>query len=181
MNPVIRKATSADIDAVSEIYELIHTEEEAGRTTIGWKRGIYPTRATAEAALQRGDLFVMESDGRIAATAIINQVQVDVYAGAPWQYDAPDEQVMVLHTLVVDPRVKGRGLGSAFEAFYERYALKQGCPYLRIDTNARNAAARRLYGRLGYREIAIRPCLFNGLSDVDLVLLEKKAEAGPQD
>ena len=53
MEPIIRKATGADIDAVAEIYELIHTEEEAGRTTTGWKRGVYPTRAVAEAAVLR--------------------------------------------------------------------------------------------------------------------------------
>ena len=116
----------------------------------------------------------MEDEGRIVAAAIINHTQVDIYTGAPWQYDAPDEQIIVLHTLVVDPRVKGRGLGRAFEAFYERYALEHGCPYLRIDTNARNTAARRLYAHLNYREIAILPCRFNGLDNIDLVLLEKR-------
>ena len=35
MEPSIRRATGADIDAVAEIYALIHTEEEAGRTTTG--------------------------------------------------------------------------------------------------------------------------------------------------
>ncbi len=175
MEPSIRRATGADIDAVAEIYALIHTEEEAGRTTTGWKRGVYPTRAVAEAAASRSDLFVMEDEGRIVAAAIINHTQVDIYTGAPWQYDAPDEQIIVLHTLVVDPRVKGRGLGRAFEAFYERYALEHGCPYLRIDTNARNTAARRLYAHLNYREIAILPCRFNGLDNIDLVLLEKRA------
>lgn len=177
MEPIIRKATGADIDAVTEIYELIHTEEEAGRTTTGWKRGVYPTRAVAEAAVQRSDLFVMEAEGRVSAAAIINHAQVDIYAGAPWQYDAPDEQIMVLHTLVVDPRVKGRGLGRAFEAFYERYALEHGCPYLRIDTNARNTAAQQLYAHLNYREIAVIPCVFNGLTGVEAVLLEKRASA----
>ncbi len=177
MKPHIRKATGTDIDAVSKIYALIHTEEEQGRTTTGWKRGVYPTRAVAEAAVRRDDLFVMEDEGHVVAAAIINHAQVDIYAGAPWQFDAPDERIMVLHTLVVDPRVKGRGLGRAFETFYERYALEHGCPYLRIDTNLRNTAARRLYAHLGYREIAVRPCSFNGLSDIDLVLLEKKADA----
>lgn len=179
MNFCIRKAQISDVGAVSDIYALIHTAEEQGRMTIGWKRGVYPTRAVAEAAVKRGDLFVMECGGHIVASAVINQVQVDVYASAPWQFDAPDGQIMVLHTLVVDPRASGRGLGSAFAAFYERYALEHGCPYLRIDTNARNTAARRLYARLGYREIAIIPCAFNGLNDVNLVLLEKKAGVQP--
>ena len=34
-------------------------EEEKGLTTTGWIRNIYPTRKTAEDALERNDLFVM--------------------------------------------------------------------------------------------------------------------------
>jgi len=77
-----RKATSADIPSIAEIYEEIHTEEDAGRVTIGWERGVYPTKATAEAALNRGDLFVTLADDEIVGAAIINQQQVDVYEGA---------------------------------------------------------------------------------------------------
>lgn len=174
MNIVIRKANVGDIDAVSEIYEHIHTAEEQGKAVIGWIRGIYPERKTAEAALSRGDLFVEEAEGRIVGTAIINQIQVDTYKNAPWQYDVPDEQVMVLHTLVIDPAAKGSGYGTAFAEFYEKYAVEHGCNYLRIDTNERNAAARLFYKKLGYTEFAVMPCVFNGIPDVGLVMLEKK-------
>ena len=81
---------------------------------------------------------------------------------------------MVLHTLVVDPAFAGRGCGKQFVAFYEEHSRACGCPYLRMDTNAKNAAARRLYSRLGYWEAGIVPCAFNGIPDVQLVCLEKK-------
>ena len=164
----------ADLDAVCRIYDQIHTAEERGEATIGWQRGVYPERETAEAALARGDLFVQEQNGEIVGTAILNQTQVDSYAGANWRYDAPDSEVMVLHTLVIDPEAKSRGLGREFAAFYEGYALAHGCRYLRIDTNARNARARRFYQKLGYAEIGVVPCTFNGIAGVQLVLLEKR-------
>lgn len=167
MSITFRKAAAADLDAVTAIYDAIIAEEEAGRAVTGWKCGIYPVRATAEAALTRGDLFVAELDGRVAAAAVLNQIQVDVYAGAPWEHDAPDEEIFVMHTLVVDPAAGRRGLGRAFETFYE------ACRYLRIDTNVRNTRARALYQKLGYKEIAVAPCTFNGLDGVQLVLLEK--------
>lgn len=154
----IRKAARADLDAVCRIYDQIHTAEERGEAAIGWQRGVYPERETAEAALARGDLFVQEQNGEIVGTAILNQTQVDSYAGANWRYDAPDSEVMVLHTLVIDPEAKSRGLGREFAAFYEGYALAHGCRYLRIDTNARNARARRFYQKLGYAEIGVVPC-----------------------
>ena len=169
-----RKATSADIPYIAEIYEEIHTEEEFGRVTIGWERGVYPIQATAEAALKRDDLFVGIDDGHIFGAAIINQQQVDVYEGADWIYPAEDEEVMVLHTLVVSPKAAGRGYGEAFARFYEDYARDNHCPVLRIDTNERNTRARAMYKKLGYIESDMVPCQFNGIDGVHLVLLEKR-------
>ena len=171
---MIRKATAFDIPAVAGIYDAIHTEEERGRTAIGWIRGVYPTRDTAETALENGELFVEEDDGRIVGAAIINQKQVDAYSTGRWKHPAPDDEVMVLHTLVISPDESGKGYGRAFVEFYEKHALENNCHYLRMDTNARNATARGMYGKLGYREIGIVPTVFNGIEGVQLVLLEKK-------
>ena len=173
----IRKATAGDVPGVVKIYDELLDAEEAGGQVIGWVRGVYPTAATAEAALARDDLFVLEDRGEILGAAVINRTQVDVYCGAPWEHDVPDEQVCVLHTLVISPRAACRGHGRRFVAFYEDYARANGCPELRMDTNARNAAARSLYRKLGYREIAVVPTVFNGIPDVMLVLLEKHLEA----
>lgn len=169
----IRKAQKADISAIETIFEEVHGEEESGRVTIGWQRGIYPTRATAEAALERDDIFVLESGGEILGAAVINQLQVDVYAEGKWRHPAGADEVMVLHTLVISPAAGRRGLGRYFVSFYEEYARQKGCLCLRIDTNERNVNARALYKKLGYEEIGIVPCVFNGLEGVNLVLLEK--------
>ena len=171
---MIRKATSVDIPAISAIYERIHDAEAAGRLSTGWLRGVYPTEATARAALAAGDLFVLESEGRIVAAARINRIQVPDYAFVNWQYAARDDQVMVLHTLTVDPMRSGRGHGRAFLAFYEEYALQNGCPVLRIDTNAKNAAARAMYAHHGYIESGVIPTVFNGIPNVRLVCMEKR-------
>ena len=173
---IFRKAEIEDIKAIAEIYEDIHTEEESGRVTIGWERGVYPTEQTALIALQREDLFVAEDDGIIVGTAIINQQQVDVYADGKWEYKAAENEVMVLHTLIISPKHAGKGYGRHFVDFYESYALENGCCYLRMDTNERNANARAMYKKLGYRESDIVPCVFNGIEGVQLVLLEKRLQ-----
>lgn len=40
----VRKAQKADIDSIEKIYDRIHDSEEQGLSTIGWIRGVYPTR-----------------------------------------------------------------------------------------------------------------------------------------
>lgn len=182
---MIRKATSKDIDGITAIYNKVLDMEEQGAASIGWQRGVYPTRNTALMALERGDLFVYEEENKnedanenanasqLMATAIINHLQMDSYAKGNWKVTATDDEVMVLHTLVVDPDHAGKGIGKKMVAYYEQYAKKQGCKDLRMDTQAKNQAARNLYHHLGYEEIGIVPCDFNGIPGISLVLLEK--------
>lgn len=170
---MIRKATDEDLSQLVSLFDEVHTAEEQGLLHTGWKREIYPTAETMRTALDADDLFVIEEDGVIAAAGRINQVQVDVYALVPWLHEADDDKVMVLHTLAVRPSLSGKGHGSQFALFYESYASDHGCTVLRIDTNEINIKARRLYSRLGYREAAIIPCVFNGIPGVNLVCLEK--------
>ena len=72
----IRKADARDLDAIGRLYDEIHTAEERGECRIGWIRGVYPTRKTAEDAVSRGDMFILE-EKEILGAAIINQPQVD--------------------------------------------------------------------------------------------------------
>ncbi len=171
---MIRKGRAEDIAQIAAIYDAILTEEEKQTMHVGWVRGIYPTEQTARDALAAGELFVMEQENRVVAAARINQMQVPEYKNANWKYkDVPESKVMVLHTLVVDPSENGKGYGTTFVNDYEAYAAEQKCPYLRMDTNAKNQAARRLYASLGYEEVGIVPCSFNGIPGVQLVCLEK--------
>lgn len=169
----IRKCRMEDLDEVERLYDRIHDAEESGNQVTGWLRDVYPVRGTAEAAVKRGDLYVLEDEASIKGAAIINKVQVDCYADGKWEHAAADDQICVIHTLVILPSEKGKGYGKAFIDFYEEYARKAGCTELRLDTNARNKAARAMYSKLGYKEIDVVPTVFNGIPGVNLVLLEK--------
>ena len=172
---IIRKAEARDLDAIESIYNKIFSkEEESGKVVTGWERAIYPRRETAEEAIKRDDIFVMEDEEDIVGSGIINKEQVDVYEEAKWEYKAKDSEVMVLHTLVIDPDKSSKGYGKKFVEFYEDYAREKGCKYLRMDTNERNKPARSLYKSLAFDEIDCLSCIFNGLEGVNLILFEKK-------
>lgn len=170
---VIRKATTRDLPAIEAIYDALHTAEERGEATIGWQRGVYPTAETARQALLQEELFVGEDQAQIVGSAILNRHQLDMYRTARWQHPAKDDEVMVLHTLVIAPQHAGKGYGRQFIAFYEDYAATHGCPCLRLDTQEKNTPARALYRKLGYAEVDTVSCVFNGLRNIRLVLLEK--------
>lgn len=170
---IFRKATMDDLDAIHQIYEAIHAEEQSGKRTIGWDPKVYPVRQTAENAILAEEMYVCEDRGQIVAAAIMNHMQYEGYAHANWSVEAKPEEVLVLHTLVVMPNRSGQGIGKAMVAFYEGVAKGMGCLGVRFDTNEKNAAARAFYPPLGYKEVGIIPSEFNGLPDVNLVLYEK--------
>ena len=169
----IRKAKESDIEAIIKVYESIHDGIEDGEIHTGWVRGTYPTEDTIEEALKRDDLFVIEDDGKVVATAIINQIQADDYKKINWKHSTPDNEVMVLHTLAVDSNEHGKGYGRTLVAYFEEYAKESGILELRMDTNAKNKRARSLYNHLGYEEVGTIKGTFNGIPDRELVCLEK--------
>lgn len=162
-----------DLPAIAKIYQNV-LENKNSRQFTGWVKGIYPTERTACEAYEEKELFICKDGAEIIAAARINHQQAAFYKDANWEYDAPENEVMVLHTLVVDPCISSKGCGSAFVQFYEEHALKIGCHYLRMDTNEKNTPARSLYKKLGYKEVGIVPCDFSGIPDMKLVCLEKK-------
>lgn len=168
-----RLADGGDVAAITEIYEKTHELEQKGLSFTGWKKDVYPTEETARNAILKGHMYVLEYDGKIIASARINDVQEKEYAEINWKYKAEPQNVLVIHTLVVDPDFKGNGAGKAFVDFYTDEAKRRGCTVLRLDTNEINAPARAFYKKLGFIESGMIPTVFNGISGVNLVCLEK--------
>ena len=171
---MFRPAVDKDVEAIASIYNEIFDAEEKGLLTTGWIRGIYPTRKTAQEAIDAREMIVEDIQGTIVASGRINTNQMPECAMVSWKYDAGDMEVLVLHTLTVSRKAEGRGYGTEFIRYYEKMAAERGAPAVRIDTNAKNRNARRLYAYLGYREAGVVQTVFNGIPNVSLVLLEKK-------
>ena len=94
---------------------------------------------------------MLEEDGQICASMILNRHQAEAYAEMDWQYPAPPEQVLVIHTLTMPPEMSGKGYGTRMVRFAMEEARRMGCKVIRLDTYVGNLPAQRLYGKLGFR------------------------------
>ena len=169
---MIRAATAADIDAIEAGYnELLLYEQEHGSNS-HWVLGVYPTRATAERAVEAGTMYVLDEGGRICASMILNSRQAAEYREMPWLYPAADDEVLVIHTLCVPPSMAGRGLGTRMVDFATGFGL--GMSVLRLDTNLYNLPAQRLYLKNGCRIAGNRHCVHEGVLGTDILYLERK-------
>ena len=170
---MIRRAVERDIDAVERQYaEILDFEQEHGSRT-NWKAGVYPTRAVAEQGVADGSRSVMEEDGSLCASMLLNHVQLDVYASIAWKYAAEPEKVLVIHTLCVPPSQAGKGIGSRMVRFALEEAARRGCEVMRLDTWEHNEPAASLYRKLGFRDSGKAAGVLGGIAET-LIFLERK-------
>lgn len=171
-NMLIRKAEIKDIEAIDRTYTELLTYEQEHGTTTNWELGVYPTAAVPMAKIPEGTMFVLEDDGEICASMVLNQEQAQEYYGIDWLYPAEDSEVYVIHTLTVPPSKAGRGYGSAMIDFGKEYARQHGAKVLRLDTWLHNEPAKALYRKNGFRISGHAECLHQGLIKSELVYLE---------
>ena len=159
---MIRKATPQDISAIATLYDKAIDYEDMHVKYTSWQKGIYPTEHTAELAQNNGSLFVCEQNDRIVASVILDAHQPPEYRNIDWQVSATSQQVLVIHTLCVDPELAGSGIGSALIDFAKQLAKE--CNYLsiRLNTSVRNALAIHLYQKNGFEFIATQKMLLDG-------------------
>lgn len=171
---MIRKALKQDLPAVGQSYRELLTHEQTHGSNSGWVLDVYPTQAWAEKCFQADSLYVLEADGRIVASMILNQVQAEEYQNIPWEYPARDGEVLVIHTLCVSPKTAGKGYGKEMVQYALTHARDMGCKVVRIDTWIGNKPAAGLYTGQGFRLAGEGQVLHQGLIPETLIYLEYK-------
>jgi ribosomal-protein-alanine N-acetyltransferase len=83
-----------------------------------------------------------------------------------------------LSTLAVDPGLRRRGIGERILREAMRHASRHGAELMTLEVRVSNDAARRLYAKLGFRNVGRRPHYYkDNLEDAILMTREKLAEA----
>jgi len=170
---MIRLATAADLDGIEAIYDAILTQEESGPVYTNWQRGKYPTRATAQQALDAGTLYVGETDETLWGVMNLNDIQLPEYDDIPWGIPAALNQVGVIHTLCIHPKHTGQGCARQMVAFCEEESRRLGKTVIRLDTWEGNVPANAMYPKLGYRFAGATEFFFQGFIHEILNCYEK--------
>jgi GNAT superfamily N-acetyltransferase len=107
----------------------------------------YPNAEVFISDINKGQLWLAESDGQIAGVAAITTDQDPEYAEVGWDLD---ELSIVVHRLAVDPGFQGKGVARALMNHAELVARSKNILVLKVDTNINNALTQSLFPRLGY-------------------------------
>lgn len=141
----IRPATPADLDAIAAI-------EASWPSAPGWTKEQF----AAEIGSLRALFLVAEEDGLL---------------GHALCWNVPPEAQ--LFTIAVAKSAARRGVGAALLAALARAARAAGLTRLTLEVSQRNAPARALYAKAGFRVVGRRPKFYNDGADallMDLLL-----------
>lgn len=132
---IIREATPDDRDSVQRLYEdLCPTEPVA----------VLPGRIEQIRSDPHSYLFVLETDGNVQATAFMTVCLDPMFGSQPYA---------VLENLVVDPSVRGQGVGTTLLQYIERVCLDLRCSKIMLLTDARRRPAHRFLLGMGYSDV----------------------------
>jgi GNAT superfamily N-acetyltransferase len=171
---VIRLALEKDLERAAQIYDDIIDYEEQTISYTNWQKGKYPTIKDAEQAYLQGAFYIGEDDGVIWGSMILNDLQLSEYANISWSIEA--DKVLVIHTLCVSPRFKGKGKAKKLVLYAENLAKGLGYETIRLDTYEGNVPANTMYPKLGYKYAGCTEFFFQGYIHEILNCYEKKIQ-----
>ncbi len=73
------------------------------------------------------------------------------YRSVRWSVEVPDEQLLVIHALGVQPRFAGRGMAKQMAVHVIGMAREKGIRTVRLDVLGGNLPAERAYTAVGFR------------------------------
>ena len=145
--PELVRAAKEDTDDLLAFYRLVaDTMEEKGLQQ--WHWGWYPNEEMIRSDIEKGDLYFLRRDGKVAAAVVLMTGQEPEYNELSWSCGI---RPGIFHRLGVHPSMQGAGLGGQVLDDVLQILRRSGCDCVRCDTSEKNRNAIRLYEKMGFR------------------------------
>ncbi len=148
---IIRKAEPSDIPRIEEIF----AEARGTIAALGidqWQDG-YPTREIATEDALIGRSYVVELDGAVSATYVLqtggDRTSDEIATGA-WPTGNTDADYLAVHRVAIAVSCRGRGVAGEIVSYSADFAREHGLKSLRIDTHEGNVVMRRMLEKNGF-------------------------------
>ena len=144
-----RKATVNDLE---EIYALVShaIDEMIEHDILQWDE-IYPTKEDFRVDINKNQLHVGMTNGRIAVVYALNQESDKEYENGSWKY--PDKSYYVVHRLCVHPDFQNQGIARHTLLHIETDLSKMNIHAIRLDAFSDNPFSLKLYDSLDYSRV----------------------------
>lgn len=170
---IFQKAKPEDFPRIKQFYWNLIDEMHDQNDKIGWKKGIYPTDSFLQESLDREELFVLEEEGILCASVILNSDCNEGYTGVTWSMDCDVDEVLVPHALAVSPSQQGKGIGRYFMGKILELAKEKKKKTVRLDILGTNTAAEKLYTGCGFHFVQAKNMFYEDTGWTEYKMYER--------
>lgn len=142
----ILNSTTADIDAIFELYAMATEHQRAQKTVIVWPQFSREMVAVEIAENRQWKLVI---DGQIACVWATTFTDAEI-----WEERNADPAVYI-HRIATHPAFRGRNFVSVIVAWARQYAKEQGKQFIRLDTIGNNTKLIDVYVRAGFEFLGL--------------------------
>lgn len=161
----IKKCTDKDIEIVGAFYEeTVRVMSETNTNYPLWHSD-YPCTQSVKEATASGTQYFCTLNGKICGAFVINNEPGGAYEKGDWKADLNLGEYLIIHTLAVDQKMKGCGIGSRMVQYCIDHAVLGGYKAVRVDVVPTNIPAIRLYEKHGFT-FAGEKDLERGIADI---------------
>ena len=147
----IRQCRESDISDAGRFYDrVVSWMDQNDRNYPKWVYKGYPTEKSVRLMTAQKSQYLCIENERIIGAFALNADPQGNYQKGRWRKKLPDGDYMVLHTLAIDPKMQGTGVGSEVISFCVEKAKEEGYQALRVDIVPDNLPARHFYEKNGF-------------------------------
>ncbi|MBA4494028.1 GNAT family N-acetyltransferase [Paenactinomyces guangxiensis] len=145
------KFVQAKINQTEEVIQLYREVVKLmNRNNIYQWSEDYPRPEDLKKDIEKGDMYLLEDQGKIAAAVVLNEQYDAEYEDIPWEDRTG--RFLVVHRLCVNPDFQGQGISKILMEKIEALAQELGYTSIRLDTLMANGKAMNLYESIGYEK-----------------------------
>lgn len=175
----IRIAAPAEFQAVRSFYHKVIDGMRGAEYKPAWEKGIYPSDRYLKDSVERGELWVCESESGYAAAMIVSHECNAGYKSIQWSIEAEEAEVTVLHALCVLPELQGKGIAGAMVRKLLEIAESTGQKAVRLDVLGGNLPAEQLYRKYGFQYVDTVQMFYEDTGWTDFKLYEYNLHQKP--
>lgn len=121
------------LDEAGEFYDRVTEYLERHINYPKWEHGVYPSRISAEKAIEAGELYSCVDNDKIVGIYVLNDNPQGYYDAGEWEKDLNTGEYLVIHSLASDPELYGKGIARAMVKSCIETARNKSYKALRLD------------------------------------------------
>mgnify|MGYP004476088787 FL=1 len=168
----LKEVSIKDLDQIRALYwRLLDSSPKYGQI-LQWKKNIYPNDDDWNSYIVKGEMYLILKDVDVIGAVAVTNAQSKEYRKIHWKVKADDQDVAVVHLLMVLPEYQGDGAATAALDEIIKLAADKKKKAVRLDAIGTNVPAQKLYEKYGFANCGTAQEYYESTGETEFVFYE---------